>query len=105
MKVDYQGSRYLGMDIYIDRRNRHVTLAMPGYIAKLLKRVRPHGIKGARTPSKYVTPTYQRSTSQTATVDSSPLVSTAQQKELQVVVGTLLYYARSVDPSILTAVH
>jgi hypothetical protein len=33
------------------------------------------------------------------------LASAAQQKELQVVVGTLLYYARSVDPSILTAVH
>ena len=105
VKVDYQGSRYLGMDIHIDRRNRHVTLAMPGYVAKLLKRVRPKNIKGARTPSKYFAPNYQRSTSQTATVDSSPLASAAQQKELQVVVGTLLYYARSVDPSILTAVH
>jgi hypothetical protein len=105
VKVDYQGSRYLGMDISIDRQNRHVTLAMPGYIAKLLKRVRPKGVKGARTPSKYITPNYQRSTAQTATMDPSPLASATQQKELQVVVGTLLYYARSVDPSILTAVH
>ena len=105
VKVDYQGSRYLGMDISIDRKNRHVTLAMPGYIAKLLKRVRPNGVKGARTPSTYTAPNYQRATSQAATVDSSPLASAAQQKELQVIVGTLLYYARSVDPSILTAVH
>jgi hypothetical protein len=34
-----------------------------------------------------------------------PLESPAQQRELQVVVGTLLYFARSVDPSIVTAVH
>ena len=45
------------------------------------------------------------STAQTATVDSSPLATPAQQHELQVVIGTLLYYARTVDPTILTAVH
>ena len=33
------------------------------------------------------------------------MATEAQQHELQVVVGTLLYYARTVDPSILTAVH
>ncbi len=38
-------------------------------------------------------------------MDSSPLASKTQQHELQVVVGALLYYARTVDPSILTAVH
>ncbi len=55
VKVDYQGLKYLGLTIHINRKQRHVTMSMPGYIAKLLKRVRPHGIKGATTPSLYCT--------------------------------------------------
>jgi hypothetical protein len=104
VKIDYRGLKYLGIDITINRKHRHVTLSMPGYIAKLLKKVRPDGVKAASTPSVYSPPNY-KSTAQTATVDSSPLASSAQQHELQVVVGTLLYYARTVDPTILTAVH
>ncbi len=105
VKVDYKGSKYLGMTININRRERHVTLSMPGYINKLLKRIRPAGIKGAHTPSVYIQPNYKTARAQTATVDTSPLASPAQTHELQVVIGTLLYYARAVDPSILTVVH
>ena len=105
IKVDYQGLQYLGLSIRINRHQRHVTLSMPGYIARLLQRVRPDGIKGATTPSIYSAPNYKSRSAQTATVDVSPLASPSQQHELQVVVGTLLYYARTVDPSILTAVH
>jgi hypothetical protein len=93
------------MDIAIDRIHRHVTLSMPGYIAKLLRRVRPQGVKTARTPSIYHPPTYKSPTAQTTTIDASPFATLLEQKELQIVVGTLLYYARTVDPSILTAVH
>ena len=78
---------------------------MPGYIEKLLRKVRPNGIKGATTPSVYQAPHYKSAPSQTATVDGSPLATPEQQHELQVVVGTLLYYARTVDAAILTAVH
>ena len=105
VKVDYEGRKYLGMDIHIDRRKRHVTLNMPGYIAKLLRKVRPDGIKGAHTPSTFIQPNYKSVKTQTATVDISPLATPEQKHELQVVVGTLLYYARTVDPSVLTVVH
>ena len=105
VKVDYDGSKYLGMNIDVNRAKRYVTLTMPGYINKLLKRVRPAGIKGAHTPSIYCQPNYKTAKTQTATVDMSPPASPAQTKELQVVIGTLLYYARAVDPAILTVVH
>jgi hypothetical protein len=105
VKVDWAGSRYLGMDIAVDRVHRHVTISMPGYIQKLLRKVRPDGIKAASTPAIYYPPNYKTPQAQTATVDSSPAATKAQQHQLQVVVGTLLYYARTVDPSILTAVH
>ena len=30
VKVNWKGNKYLGMDIDIDRRNRHITISMPG---------------------------------------------------------------------------
>ncbi len=91
VKVDWKGSKYLGTDISIDRIHRHVTVSMPGYIAKLLRRVRPQGVKTARTPSIYQPPNYKFPKAQTATIDASPFATKSEQKELQVVVGTLLY--------------
>jgi hypothetical protein len=37
VKVNWCGTKYLGMTIDIDRDKRHVTLTMPGYIDKLLR--------------------------------------------------------------------
>jgi hypothetical protein len=39
VKVDWNGGKYLGMTIDINRKERHVTLSMPGYITKILHRV------------------------------------------------------------------
>jgi hypothetical protein len=105
VKVNWGGTKYLGRDVTIDREKRHVTLTMAGYIRKLLQRVRPHGIKGASTPAQYTAPNYAHPGAQKATMDDSPLASESDKKTLQSVVGTLLYYARAVDPSICTAVH
>jgi hypothetical protein len=105
VKVNWAGSKYLGMDIRIDRDKRHVTLTMEGYVRKLLQRVRPNGIKGAFTPAVYAPPNYANPGAQKATIDASPLASESDKKLLQSVVGTLLYYCRAVDPSICTAVH
>jgi hypothetical protein len=93
------------MNISINRIQRHVTISMPGYIEKLLRKMRPNGIKDASTPGIYHPPNYKSPKSQTATIDATPLATKIQHHELQVVVGTLLYYARTVDPSILTAIH
>ena len=105
IKVNIKGNKYLGMQIAINREARHVTLTMPGYIDKLLRRVKPDGIKGASTPAIYNPPNYQNAGAQKATTDLSPHVTTSEQKYLQSVIGTLLYYARVVDPTMCTAIH
>ncbi len=64
-----------------------------------------HKGKGASTPGIYHPPNHKSPKAQTATIDSTSFATKDQQLELQVVVGTLLYYARTVDPSILTAIH
>jgi hypothetical protein len=105
VKVNWEGSKYLGINITIDRPKRCVTLSMPGYVDKLLHKLRPLGLKPVTTPAIYTAPNYKSPKAQTATVDTSPLATPEQKRELQVIIGTLLYYARTVDPSILTAVH
>ncbi len=80
------------MTISINRTDRHATLSMPGYIKKLLQKVRPQGVKGAQTPAIYHAPNYRSPKAQTATVNTAPIASPAQKHELQAVVGTLLYY-------------
>ena len=105
VKVDMEGSKYLGMNIRINRKKRHVTLSMHGYIEKLLQRVRPNGIKGSTTPARYFPPKFKQPGAQKATVDETPRASLEEKQLLQSVIGTLLYYARAVDPSIYYAVH
>ncbi len=105
IKINWEGTRYLGTDIAINRIERHVTLSMPKYIDRLLCKIRPDGIRGSNTPAVYAPPNYANSGAQKATVDKSQLASEDDKNKLQSVVGTLLYYSRAVDPSICTAVH
>jgi hypothetical protein len=75
VKVNWLGSKDLGMDIAINRRQRHVTLTMPGYVDKLLRKFCPDGIKGANTPAHYIPPNYSNPGAHKATVNASPLAS------------------------------
>ncbi len=79
---------------------------MPGYLEKNLRNLRPYGAKGSTTPLIFHPLNYKPPQAQTVTIiDASPLATKAQQHELQVVVDILLYYAKTVDASILTAVN
>jgi hypothetical protein len=105
VKINWEGTKYIGIDIDVDRKSRHVTISMARYIDKLFQTIRPNRTKGVSTPSTYAPPNYKNPGAQTATIDDTPLATLAQKKELQSVIGTLLYYSRAVDPLILTAVH
>jgi hypothetical protein len=105
VKINWAGTKYLGMNIAIDRKQRHVTLTMPTYIERLICKVKPDGIRGSNTPGIYNPPNYANPGAQRATVDESDAASEDEKKLLQSVVGTLLYYSRAVDPSISPAVY
>ena len=95
------GDTYLGMNISFTSNS--VSLSMPGYIKKALQRFRPQYLllthRAAATPGKYHDAIYPRI--QLATRDTSSLLTPIQRTEIQAIVGTLLYYARAVDPSLL----
>jgi hypothetical protein len=101
LTIKEKGDTYLGMDIAFTPSS--VSISMPGYIEKMLQRFRPNYLlpshRPAHTPGKYTTPVFRRI--QHVEIDDSPTLSPSQTKELQAIVGTLLYYARAVDPTLL----
>jgi hypothetical protein len=98
------GTKFLGFTITHDRIPGTLVVSYPGYVASLLARLRPHGVPHASSPSIYTPPSYGSHAPQSRTgPDASPPASPDQLKEVQVAVGYLLYYGRSVDSRILPA--
>lgn len=101
--VDWSGSKYLGISIKFDRVAREVSLSMPGYVRKALARFAPSIKRGAASPMIYVPPTYGSPV--VVTEELHPPLSTADTLRAQQIIGVFLYYARAVDPTMLTAVN
>ena len=78
---------------------------MPNYIEKTLNRFGAQDIKEANSPAVYIPPKYGRKEKQMATEDNTPRVSGDRKRRIQQIVGTLLYYARAVDPTVLTSIN
>ena len=105
LKVRPLGDAYLGMSIKFDRVLKTVSLSMPGYVTKMLQRFRPQyllpGHRSPRTPGIYIPPSYTPGP-QVTFVDKTEKLNPTLITELQAIIGTLLYYARAVDPTLLT---
>ena len=102
--IDWTGGKYLGFTIAFNHDCRYVDLSMPGYIAKALQRFAPHLSVGAASPATYVPPAYGHPDLLRVS-DSSPTLTSEQKLTLLEIVGSLLYYARGIDVTILTAVN
>jgi hypothetical protein len=94
------------MAIAFDRARKTNSLSMPGYVTKMLQRFRPQylipGHCASKTPGRYIPPSYT-STPQVVFIDTTDKLNTTLIMELQAIIGTLLlYYARAIDPTLLT---
>ena len=105
LTIQPEGNTYLGMHIKFNYSKNYVTISMPGYLEKALTRFRPHFLlpthRAARTPGRYIPPKYGSKKPQLATTDETAFLTPAQKTEIQAIVGTILYYARAVDPTLL----
>lgn len=100
--VDEDGEHYLGMTVKHDKVANTITLSMPGYIRKVLARFKDWlGSQTAASPGVYKAPSYGAKVQKPVHDDTMPL-SPADKTTLQEVVGSILYYARAVDPTMLT---
>jgi hypothetical protein len=74
---------------------------MPGYVSNVLSKFQHDSPKNQQhTPSWYVTLVYGAKT-QYATKDETPPLTAQQCLTIQKVAGSILYYARAVDPTVL----
>jgi hypothetical protein len=85
-----------------------MTLSMPNYIPSMLSHLCPSGCGSASSPAVYTPPVSCTDLSphlspSSITTPSTP-VSPADKTWIQQVVGSLLFYARALDLSLLTAV-
>jgi hypothetical protein len=92
---------YSGMTLKWDYKNKTCDISIPGYVSNVLSKFQHDAPKHPQhTPSRYVTPVYGAKTQYVITDETPPL--TAQQcLTIEKVTGSVLYYARVVDPTVL----
>ena len=102
--ADMEGKRFCGLTMDWDYEKREVHVSIPGYVTAALKRFKhekpskpqnqpyPHNPKQYGTKAQYAEPK-----------DNSPLLNKDDKRFVQEVTGTFLFYARAVDPTMLTA--
>jgi hypothetical protein len=74
---------------------------MPGYVSNVISKFQHDAPEHPQhTPSRYLTPVYGAKT-QYATKDETLSLTAKQCLTIQKVTGSVLYYARAVDPTVL----
>jgi hypothetical protein len=105
LTTDWEANVYSGMSLKWDYKNRTCDISMPGYVSNVLSKFQHDAPKHPQhTPSKYVTPVYGANT-QYATKDETPPLTAKQCLTIQKVTGSVLYYARAGDPTLLTPLN
>jgi hypothetical protein len=104
ISIDWTGADYCGLKLTWDYTNRTVDIAIPGYIERALHKFQhPNTPRPQHSPHAWMAPTYGAKTQYAADDDTSPNLNALESKRVQEVVGTLLFYARAVDPTMLVA--
>jgi hypothetical protein len=102
--VDWDASLYCGISLKWDYIRRTCDMSMPGYIsAALAKYKHPHPKRPQYAPHRYNSPQYGRHVQLPEPVDESPFLPPPGVKRIQQVTGTILYYGRAVDNTLLVA--
>ena len=103
---DWTGAKYIGITFDWDYANKRVHLSMPGYVSKALQRfTHERPLKIQNSPHPHVATNYGAKAQYVEPVEVSPPLDKEKQKYVQAVVGTLLYYSRAVDPTMLVALN
>jgi hypothetical protein len=103
---DWTGSAYCSLKLDWYYYNGTVDLYMPGYIkADLRKYHHPAPTRPEHAPHQCNMPVYGAKTQYVEDKEDSPALSQKYINRLQHLGGTLLYYARAVDPTLILPVN
>jgi hypothetical protein len=103
---NWKGSAYYGLTLDWDYKNRTVDLSMPGYIkAALHKYQHAAPARPEHAPHIWNPPIYGAKTQYVEDKTTSPELSDKDVNKLQQHTGTLLYYARAVDTTLIMPIN
>ena len=104
--MDWNGSTYCGLTINWNYQQGYVDISMPNYIPQLLQKLQhPQPKKPQYSPHHWNQPTYGKTVQMAETDDNLPILDSKNTKFIQSTVGSLLYYARAIDGTILPALN
>jgi hypothetical protein len=102
--TDWTGSLYLAMTMAWDYTHHTVDISMPGYVAKALDRFQHHAIGNPQhSPHAWQKPQYGTQPQLTPAHDDSAILPKPELTRIQEIVGTLLFYGRAIDSTMLVA--
>jgi hypothetical protein len=105
LTTDWGCTVYSGMTLKWDYQQSTCDISMPGYVTNVLNKFQHDAPKHPQhTPSKYLTPIYGAKTKY-ATRDETPLLSAKQCTNIQKITGSVLYYTRAVDFTVLMPIN
>jgi hypothetical protein len=103
---DWNGRAYCGLTLDWDYKNRTVDLSMPGYIkAALNKYQHAAPARPEHAPHTWNPPIYGAKTQYVEDKTISPALFDKDVNKLQQLTGTLLNYARAVDPTLIMPIN
>jgi hypothetical protein len=101
LTADWTATVYSSMTLKWDYNKRTCDISMHGYVPNVLNKFQHDSPKHPQhTPSRYVTPVYGAKT-MCATKDETRPLTAQRCLTIQKVTGSILYYARAVDPNVL----
>ena len=103
---DWEGGKYIGIDLEWDYVKRQVHLHMPDYIRKALEELGytpPSRGRRQDSPHPHTPPKYGARQQFASGPDNSPILDKIGIKFIQQVIGKFLYLARGVDCTVLPA--
>jgi hypothetical protein len=103
---DWKGSAYYGLTLEWDYKNRTVDVSMPGYIkAELHKYQHAATNRLEHAPHTWNPPVYGAKKQYVKDENNSQALSAKDVNKQQQLTGTLLYYAREVDPTLIMTIN
>jgi hypothetical protein len=103
---DWNGTTYCGLTLDWNYKNRSVDLSMSGYIkAALHKYQHPAPARPEDAPHGWNPPIYGAKMQFVSDPTPSPALSYKDVNKLQQLTGTLLYYARAADPTLIMPIN
>jgi hypothetical protein len=97
--------KYVGITLHHNKSQRYIDMSIPGYVKKAIQRFKRDNLKGADSPIIYVPPNYGKHQQEVPLEEPSVPLTASEKLEVQEIVGVFLFYARAVDPTMLTAIN